>query len=474
MRLRARGAGGAAVRVVVVGGGIAGLAAAHRFLERSRWSGASIDLTLLEAERRVGGVIRTEQRDGFLLEAGPDSFLNDRPQAMDMCRRLELDGERVGTQPGCRKGFVALGGRLVPIPEGFSLVGPARFWPLAASSTLSPWGKLRALLEPMVPRRTDGSDESVAAFVRRRFGREVLERLAGPMIRGMASGDPEDLSARALLRRFLEMEDRCGSVIRGLRVEAAGRVGGLFLSFRLGMQRMVDRLAERLPPGAVRLNSRAVGLRRGSGGCRWLVRTEAGKEIAAEAVCVALPAFRAAGLLRGVDAELAERLGQARYASWTTVYLPFRREDVRHPMRGFGFVVPRQASPRVAGCTFVQMKFPGRAPEGKVLLRVFLEEEEGEFQRHSDMERVSWLCGWLRPLLGIRGEPLWSAVFRAPRSLPQYRPGHSAWAQDLEERVRLQPGLALAGNAYGGHGVSACLSGAEQAVDRIWDSLQNA
>src|SRR3954463_1107351 len=347
-------------RIVIVGGGVSGLAAAHRVLElqsqeRSTNSERNpVELLLLEASGRAGGTVRTYRREGFLLEGGPDSFISEKPAALELAKRLGLTERIIQTNEKHRRSFVVSGGRLRPTPEGFQLLAPSRMLPFLTTDIFTWRGKARMALDLVLPRRrsANGSDdESLAAFVRRRFGQEALERMAQPMVGGIYTADPESLSLRATMPRFLEMERRDRSLILSMWKAAraskdAARHGrgasgarySLFLSFDQGTQVLTDTLDASLPEGTLRLNTRVESLARDAG--RWLLRTNEGETIEADAVCLALPAYPSARLLRGVGETLADELEAIPYASTATVNLAYERASIPHPLDGFGFVVP--------------------------------------------------------------------------------------------------------------------------------------
>jgi oxygen-dependent protoporphyrinogen oxidase len=477
--------------VVVIGGGVTGLAAAHRLSELGG-ENPTFAVLLLEASERLGGTIRTHRRDGFLLEGGPDSFLSEKPEVIELASRVGLTPRLIGTNERHRRSFVARGRRLHPTPEGFNLLAPSRLWPLVTSGIFSARGKARMALDLVLPRgRNPDADESLASFVRRRFGREALERVAQPMAGGIYTADPELLSLRATLPRFLEMERTHRSVILALRRASRGRGAngtssagkkasgaryGLFLSFDEGMQVLTDSLAARLPRGAVRSGTKVEGLEvdaSAPGG--WLVRTAGGETIRAAAVCVALRAHAAARLLRGVDAGLASELDAIPYASTATVNLAFRLEDVSHPLDGFGFVVPHAEGRTVIACSFSSVKFAGRAPGGRVLLRAFV---GGSLQPEnfalSDELMVGGVLRDLRELLGVAGAPLFTHVERWPRSMAQYHVGHLARVARISGRLSRYSTLRLAGNAYEGAGVPDCVRSGERAAEDLRGRLARA
>lgn len=460
------------MHLVVIGGGITGLAAAHRALELAAEGGREVRVTLLEAAPRVGGAIATERRDGFVLEDGPESFITDKPWGIGLARRLGLEEELIGTQEANRRSFVVRHGRLLPVPEGFQLLAPSKFGPLARTPIFSWPGKARMALDLVLPRRRDLSDESLGAFVLRRLGREALERLAEPMIGGIYGADPMCLSLEATLPRFRDMERQHGSVIRAMwrrsrangRATQAGVSGaryGLFVSFRSGMQTLVDALAERLA-GSIRTSTPVEGLERA--GDLWQVHTPAGP-LAADALVIALPTHRAAGLFSGLDAELAALLGSVPYADAGTMTLCYRREDVPHPLNGFGFVVPAVEGLNILGCTFTHVKWPGRAPEGVALLRAFFGERG--LRDRDEGELLSLVRDDFRKLLGITAAPRFVKSWIGRKVMPQYPVGHLERVAEMERRAALLPNLALAGNGYRGVGIPDSIHSGEQAVERL-------
>jgi protoporphyrinogen/coproporphyrinogen III oxidase len=509
-------------RVVVIGGGVSGLAAAHRLLElreEARRAGGhgrpNLEVLLLEATNRVGGTVRTWRREGFLLEGGPDSFISEKPAAVELARRLGLSDRLINTSDEHRRSFVVRGGRLRPTPEGFHLLAPARLWPFVTTDIFSWRGKARMALDLLLPRRPAGGekDESLASFVRRRFGREALERMAQPMVGGIYTADPEQLSLRATMPRFLDMEREHRSLILALRRQARARNGdqtkgvsgaryGLFLSFDEGTQVLTDALAATLASEALSLNTRAESIQRwtkaqarlggesvdqtgggrmgraagpGAGGARWLVRLAGGEAIEADAVCVALPAHAAAHLLSGIDADLAAELGAIPYASTATVNLAYSRASVPHPLDGFGFVVPHVERRAALACTFSSVKFPGRAPAGHALLRAFVGGAlQPEMFALDEEEMTRVVRRDLRDLLGIEAPPLFAHVEKWPRSMAQYHLGHTARVGRIRRHLSSLAGLALCGNAYTGAGLPDCVREGERAAVDLFDYLRRS
>lgn len=463
-------------RVVVVGGGIAGLAAAHRLTELPRERGEPIDLTLLEARDRLGGTIATERTQGFLIEAGPDSFISEKPWALALAERLGLAGRLVRTDDRFRQTWVIFRGRLEPLPEGFQLLAPARLGPLLSSRLFSWRGKLRMAMDVVLPRRVGSEDESLGSFVRRRLGVEALERVAQPLVAGIYTADPDSLSLAATMPRFLEMERAHRSLILALARGARrnpGMVAGtrgarwsLFVTFADGMEEFTRALGDRLPPGSVRLKERGVGLRRDGG--RWRVGLADGSGVDADAVIVAAEAPQAARMVRALDPSLAHLLEAIPYASSATVTLAYRRDAIAHPLDGFGFVVPRIERRPLLACTFSSVKYPGRAPAGHVLLRVFVGGALDEGILKEDDERMLAIVrAQLGELLGVTAPPLLTRVHRYPASMAQYHVGHLATVAAIEKRLAQHPGLALAGSAYRGVGISDCVHSGEEAAKAV-------
>jgi oxygen-dependent protoporphyrinogen oxidase len=460
------------MKLLVIGGGVSGLAAAHRAVEAAGERGLALDLTLLEARDRLGGTIETERVDGFVVEAGPDSFLSEKPWALALCRRLGVEHRLIRTDDRFRKTFVWRAGRLHALPDGFQLLAPTRLTPFVTSSLFSWPGKLRMALDLVKPRGS-GDDESLGAFVRRRLGAEALERVAQPLVAGIYTADPDDLSLAATMPRFLELERRERSIILAMwraarRAPQPGTSGArwsLFVTFKDGMSELTETLAGRLPPGTAVLSQRVAGVVRH--GERWRVTTSGGMTLDTDALIVAAEAHATARLLRYVDPQLGALLGEIPYASSATVSLGYRRAEIPHPLDGFGFVVPRAEGRAILACTFSSVKYAGRAPEGHVLLRGFLGGAlnaailEGDDAALAGRARAD-----LRAALGVTAEPVLTRVRRHPASMPQYHLGHLARVDAIERRLDALPGLVLAGGAYRGVGIADCVRSGEAAAER--------
>jgi oxygen-dependent protoporphyrinogen oxidase len=464
-----------AKRVAVVGAGISGLAFAHRIHELARECGENVQVVVFEASGRAGGIIETEKREGFLLEKGPDAFLTEKTAALDLSRRLGLDKELMGTSESGRKSFILRGRKLVPVPDGFYLIGPSRLGPFLTSPLFSLSGKLRVIAERWVPAKQNGEEETVGAFVRRRFGREALARAGQPLLAGIYTGDPENLSLESVMPRLAEMERRWGSVTRGLEnganktKEASGPRYGLFATFRNGMQTLTDRLVDRLPQASVRVQTPVEWLSKING--VWRLRVD-GHEEAFDAVCLALPAPAAAKLLDPLAPDTAAKLAAVKLESVATVNFAYRKDDIKRPLEGFGFVVPKTEKSSLVACSFSSRKFAGRAPSGCVLLRAFAGGAFGSSSLgKSDADLVFAAQNELERLLKIRSKPLFYRLSRYPGSMVQYRVGHSALMAAVQRDLESQTGLYLAGAAYRGVGIPDCIAEAEASAGRAYNRL---
>ena len=462
-------------RIAVIGGGISGLAAAHALVELS----ASLDVRLFEAADRLGGVLDTRHEEGYLIEQSADMLASEPGSAVELCERIGLGEELIATNPQHRRALVVRRGRLYPVPEGFQLLAPARIAPLLRTPLLSPWGKLRLACEPLVRRRRGDREESLAQFARRRLGREVYQRLVEPLVGGIYTADPERLSVDATLGRFVEMERRFGSLLGGLRRQAAasntvqGARYGLFVAPREGMSQLVAAIAARLPTGAVVLGTPVTSIRPAATG-GWTISlgqgADAAREESFDAVIVAAPAATAARLLEATDRELAGELRAVTSASSAVVCLGYAREAIGHPLDAFGLVVPQIERRPILAASFSSVKFAGRAPAGKVLMRVFLGGAlNPQVVDADDTRLIDIATSELAELLAIRAAPELVRVVRWRHAMPQYTLGHLARIARIDDRLGRWPGLALAGNTYRGVGIAYCVRSGEAAARRVLD-----
>lgn len=465
-------------RVAVVGGGITGLSAAHRLIELSAERKVPVAVELFEATERIGGVFGSQRIGDYLIERGADSFITNKPAALRLCERLGLAGDLISTNPRYRRSLILFHGKPVATPEGFNLLAPSRIWPVVTTPLLSWKGKLRLAMEYVIPAKRTDDEESLAQFVRRRFGAEVLDRIAQPMVGGIYTSDPEKLSLEATLPRFPELERKYGSVIRGLRrsatndaESASGARYGLFASLRHGMSQLQDALGERIRRhGLVTLNKAVAEIRHDSGSAAtpWRLTFADGSQRSFAAVIVTLPTHRAAEVLQGERPDLAAALNEIEYAGSAIVVSGHSLSDIEHPMDAFGLVIPHSERRRILATSFLSRKFEGRAPAGKIILRTFvggaMQSEEYE---HSDGEIVNTVMAELRSIFGLRGEPDFAVIARYPKGMPQFLVGHSARVARIRELLTRTPGLELAGNAYDGVGLPDSIHSGESSAERV-------
>jgi oxygen-dependent protoporphyrinogen oxidase len=440
------------VDVAIVGGGIAGLSAAYELQRR----GCSV--RLLEAGERPGGVIRTERFDGWVVDCGPDALLAQKPAGVGLCRELGI-ADRLITTRLPRTAYVLRDDRLHPLAEGSFLGFPLSFRALATSSLFTPAGKARMAAELVVPRRAwhEDDDESIGAFVRRRFGHEAADYLADPLLAGIHAGDADDLSVRTLFPRLVEAERQSGSVLRAFRAMKMTRSPqGAFVSLPGGTGELVEALAAALAPGVVTTAARVTEIRRaGDYAVEW-----AEGSLRSRALLLCVPAYVAAGLLRALDTGLAGACDSILYASTATVALGYRADQVRHPMQGTGFVVPKAERRALLAATWVTSKWPGRAPDGHVLLRGFLGggRDPHRLERNDDATLTETAEQELGELLGISGEPIFTRLTRWSRQSPQFAVGHQARVAAIEQRLKALPGLFLAGSGFRAIGIPDCIA----------------
>lgn len=455
--------------VVVIGGGVSGLAAAERLAA----GGARV--TVLESGERLGGIVHTEREDGFVMERGADSVVAAKPATRELCARLGIADRLHG--PAVRGALVARGGRLRRLPAGLSGLMPTRLGPLATSRVLSARGLVRAALEPWLPAAdADEADESLEAFVTRRMGREAYERLVEPLLTGIYAGDGGRLSVSATFPQLRAVEREHGSLVRGLRARsrAATLPASPFLTLPGGMQELIDALERALrATGHVDIRLRAPArFVRGpqSGGAEGgaVVALEDGGWLRADAVVVATPAPRAAALLAGLDAALAAEVGAVPHGSTATVTLAFDRAAVPHALDATGYVVPRVERRDVLACTFASSKWAGRAPADAALFRVFVGgAHRAELVERDDAALVALARAELAATLGVRAAPRLARVARWVRAMPQYELGHPERVARMARHLAARPWLALAGNAYAGVGVPDCIRSGHAAADRV-------
>ena len=463
-------------RMAIIGGGISGLAAAYEVEERQR-AGSKVDYVLYESSSRLGGVLRTEHVDGCVMEAGPDSFVTEKPWASDLCRLVGMGDQLVGSNDGDRKTYILTHGRLVEMPDGLMFMVPTKILPSGLSPLFSLKTKLRMTRELFHPPRAVNHDESVADFVERHYGREMVDRLANPLLSGIYGGESANLSVRAVLPRFAEMEHTHGSLGRAMlrarkKTSSSPRQSPppLFTSLKNGMQSLAERIVSRLNPKSLETNTTVTAVQPCSAG--WTV-VKGPQSACFDAVLIALPAPAAASVIGDASLDLAAELGAIQYGSSITVGLGYDRNVRQSLPPGFGFLVPRSEGKRLLAATFVHNKFPQRAPEDRALLRCFFAgtnaDQVWDLSENQIIDVVRQELGEvLGPQIrGLRREPRFARVYKWKSAMAQYGVGHLERLERIES-LRLQlPRLALAGNGYRGIGVPDCVRSGREAVKQL-------
>lgn len=446
------------MRVLVAGGGITGLAAAHALAR----SGA--DVVLAERSRALGGKISTERVDGLVIEHGPDSFLTLRPAGLALCAELGLADE-IAPPLSPDTVYVWHAGRLVPVPPGTGLGLPTRLRPFMASPLFSPLEKLRAALEPLVPAGSPSGDVSIGSFLRRRFGDAAVDRLAGPLISAIYGAAVDELSLDALMPRLRDAERRHGSLVRaGLAARRAAGVpaGPALVTLRRGMGSLVEALAGQLGGTEAIFGADLVRVERAA--ARYVAWFADGSRVDADAVVLATPAPAAARALERLVPAAAEALATITYRSTVAISLAYGRDQVPRPLAGHGFVVPDGALP-IAACTWSSAKWPGRAADGAVLVRATIRSED--LLARGDTELAEIAAGALARTIGVRGAPVVSRVTRWPGAMPRYTVGHLERIERIAAALQPFPRLMVAGAAYRGSGVPDCIAQGQAAAEQI-------
>lgn len=469
-------------QVVIIGGGIAGLATAYYLQTRGQ---ANVRYTLLESAPVLGGKIVSAREKGFVIEGGPDSFITQKTNALELCRELGLASDLVGTNDAARKIFVWSRGKLHPMPEGVMLIIPTKLTPFLKSPLISWRGKLRMGMEVFVPTKRDNSDESLANFVRRRLGAEALDKIAEPMIAGIYVADAESLSLQSTFPRFPDMEKKYGTLLGGIlaqkraaaqtRGETTSRPGGnssskptvsMFMTLRHGVQELTEAMVAKCDARELRVRQRVVSVQQDGGA--YSITMDDGAVLEADAVVFATPSYVTADLVRGMDSELAAQLAEIRYVSTATVSFGYRRADIAHPLSGFGFVVPRSEKRKILACTWSSTKFNDRAPDEHVLIRTFIGGAHNEALAEQEQATLIQAAREeLRAMMAIDAEPVITRVYRWHKANPQYQVGHQARVAAIEQRAARHAGLYLVGSAYHGVGIPDCIADGARVTQTI-------
>lgn len=478
-------------RVAVIGGGITGLAAAQRLISSSD----DIQVVIFEASRRLGGIIRTEVADGFLMELGPDSFITNKPAAIQLCEEIGFSNQLIPTDARYRRSLVLRNGKPMAVPDGFMLMAPAKPSAILTTPILSLTGKLRLLSEALISRRSGDDDESLASFVRRRFGQQTLERLVQPLVGGIYTADPELLSLKATMPRFLEMEKSHGSVIRATLAQqkkdrnsehgdndatsGSGARYGLFATAAGGLSDLVAAIEQALQKSRrvkVHLGIEVTSVEKATGRDSqfseqrpWVIRSRDQQPMEFDSVIVTLPTYAAANILKSVvSAELQAALNEIKYASSAIVVSGHNVSDFSHPMDAFGLVVPAIEQRKILAVSFSSRKFVGRAPDGKIVLRTFVGGAMQPELLANDNDTIQgFVNAELRSIFGMKADPMFSEVMTYNNAMPQYYVGHLDRVATIESLLRKHTGLHLAGSAYHGVGIPDSIASGQAAADRI-------
>ncbi len=461
--------------IIIIGGGISGLATAYYLQQQAQAKNLSLTYTLIEKQPTFGGKIITDTADGFVIEGGPDSFISQKPWARQLCQELGLQERLIGTNDEQRKTFILHKNRLQALPDGVMLIIPTRFMPFALSPLISPWGKLRMGLDLFIPSKSDDEDESLADFIRRRLGNEALEKIAEPLMAGIYVADPTTLSLQSTFPRFRQIEKKYGSLIKGMLAQQKATSKStqpklpLFMTLRGGLTELVTTLVSKLK-GELLTNQTVTRLEyEPTASQPYQVQLANGQIYRANAVILATPAFVAADLLKPHHPALAEKLKNIRYLSTATVSLAFNKAEISHPLNGFGFVIPKKEDTRLMACTWVSTKFSHRAPTDQILLRVFI----GGYS-HEDLvdlpddELLSVVKEELKKIMGITARPTRQRLYRWPNGNAQYDVGHLERVAEIASLVQETfPQLYLTGSAFLGVGLPDCIYQGQQTAEKV-------
>lgn len=470
--------------VVIVGGGISGLTTAFSLQEKATKAGLPIRCTILESDRSWGGKVVTHRVGGIVTEAGPDSFLSQKQAGLDLCVKLGLADQLINTNETSKKACVLYKGRLHDLPEGLLSFVPQQLGSFFRSGLLTWTGLARMGLEIAVPPGPSTGDESLAAFLRRRFGVQAFERVLEPLMAGIYAGDAEHMSLRAAFPRFFELEQQHGSIVRGMMAakKAASQLSTvqpkrtMFVSLKNGLSDLVTALTNRLSLQGVelRVGARVEALRvRSHELGRWMydLILQDGSALSADGVVLATPAYVSAELLRPLTPIAGGLLDMIPYASTATVAMAFPRTPTS-TIEGFGFIVPRTEQRHVIAATWTSLKWPYRAPADQLLVRCYVGgvgredilQLDDDALREKVREELAALCD-------IRVEPRYAEVNRWWKAMPQYTLGHLDRLAQLEATVSRYPRLVLTGAAYRGVGIPDCIRDGSLASERIVQDL---
>jgi protoporphyrinogen/coproporphyrinogen III oxidase len=458
------------MKVAIIGGGVSAFACAVALKEKG------IDFTIFEKEARSGGKLITERFGDFVVEAGPDSFLPEKHWTVELIDKVGLRSSLLPTNDQFKGTYIYSHGRLHPLPEGVMLMVPTMFTPLLRSSLISLPGKMRMGLELLVPARRDQRDESLAQFVTRRLGKECLEKIAEPLVAGIHTSNPDNMSVRATFPRFIDMEQKHGSLIRGMvramkklpAPPTSGKKMTYFMSLHRGMDELIEASIRFVGPDSVKTSSSVHRIAKKHGG--YSVVMDHGEALFDEVV-LATPSFVSQEIIRDLDPGLSQLLSLTEWSSTATISLGFSRNEVGS-LPGFGFIVPRAEGRRINATTWSSIKWPHRAPADTILVRSFVGGgHHEELVDLPDEELAGIVCDELRQIAGIVAKPRFTKIYRWKRSMPKYTVGHLDRLEQIFHRLGNHPGLHLIGCSYRGIGIGDCVKSGFDAVARIVEGM---
>jgi oxygen-dependent protoporphyrinogen oxidase len=469
-------------KVIIVGGGIAGLAAAVHLKSGAKAHGKTVDVLLIEKSGRLGGKFITEKFGPFTVEGGPDSFLPEKIWTVNLARHLGLESEMLSTNDQFKGTYLYSKNQLHALPEGVMLMVPTMFWPMVKSRLISWPGKLRMGMEIFIPKRKTPGDESLAEFVTRRLGRECLEKIAEPLVAGIHTSNPDNMSVMATFPRFVQMEQKSGSLVRGMLSAMKSRPSGgpppkpgapkmtFFMSFKNGIQTLSDKCVDYIGKESIRLGAGVKAVEpRGKG---YAVILENGETLEADQVMLGTASFDSAEMIKDFDANLAAQLNKIDWSTSATVSIAFHKQDVKVPLKGFGFIVPRVEGRRINAATYSSIKWSFRAPDDHILIRGFVgggHHEELVYEL-DDAGLVKTVLEELDTIVGIKADARFSKVYRWYKGMPKYTVGHLDRISVIDRSVAMHPGLHLIGCSYKGIGIGDCVHEAQIAAEKILKS----
>ncbi len=464
-------------RVVIIGGGISGLATAYAVEQLARQAELEVETLVLEKQQRSGGKIWSIQEEGYLCEWGPNGFLDNKPMTLDLCKSLEINDQLLRSDDNARKRFIYADSTLHRLPEN----GPSFL-----QSKLISWpGKFRLAYEMLVPKRIDPSDETLAEFGRRRLGEEALNKLIAPMVSGIFAGDPETMSLKSCFPKIYQLEQEHGGLIKamvklakkkhadkkaGKVVSSAAGPGGVLTSFNQGIQQLTDGVVAALD-GQLQTGSQVLRIDQKQGG--YLLTLDNGQQIEAEIVVSAAPAYAAAAMLEELTPKAAELLREIPYATMNVVCFGYQRERIARDLDGFGYLIPKAEGKQILGTLWDSSIFPNRAPEGHVLLRSMMGGATNpEAIELSEDEVKQRTIGDLKEIMGIDAEPDFVRIFRHQHAIPQYTRGHAKRLLGIGDALQGQPDLLLTGNAFFGVGLNDCVNSSNLTAEKVIGQLR--